>query len=312
MNLSKPIACLNHQIIKYCDLRLPVSDMGIVHGIAVTEMLRTFQGKLFEWDAHWDRFQKSAALTDIPIPEFDVLEIVQQIVEHNLGLIPQGNELGVIISATPGPNRTYLGQSAEIQPTFFAHTFELPGELWADATKSGQHLAISSIPQISPRCVPAAAKIRSRMNWYLAERDVSKRYPGSRPIVLDEYGFVRETSTANLFAVRDGRVLTAPEETVLPGICRAITIRLLQDMGANVRETNMTVDDLLQAQEIFTTSTPYCVLGVSRLNSASAGLDFPGEITKTLISHWDDYVGLKIHEQLRSIASVRQSMNSQA
>lgn len=307
MNNSEPIACLNRQIIHFCDLRLPVSDMGIVHGIAVTEMLRTFKGKLFEWEAHWDRFQKSAALTDIPLPEFDVLEVVQQIVEHNLSIIPPGNELGIIISATPGPNRTYQGQSAEIEPTFFAHTFVLPAELWANTTESGQHLAISSVPQISPRCVPPAAKVRSRMNWYLAERDVSKRYPGSRPIVLDEYGFVRETSTANLFAVRDGYVLTAPEETVLPGICRAISIRLLHEIGAQVRETNMTVDDLLQAQEIFTTSTPYCLMGVSRLNSASAGLDFPGEITRALIEKWNEYVGLDIHDQLRKIAIGRQS-----
>ncbi|TWT60227.1 aminotransferase class IV [Rubinisphaera italica] len=307
MKFSEPIACLNGQIVKASDLRLPVTDMGIVHGIAVTEMLRTFRGALFEWKAHWGRFQKSAELTDIPLPEFDILEIIEQMVIHNIQFLPEGNELGVIISATAGPNRTYLGQSAEIQPTFFAHTFELPGELWANATELGQHLAISSIPQISPRSVPPAAKVRSRMNWYLAERDVSKRYPGSRPIVLDEYGFVRETSTANLFAVRDGYVLTAPEETVLPGICRAITIRLLHQLGAEVRETNMTVDDLLQAQEIFTTSTPYCLMGVSRLNSASAGLDFPGEITRALIEKWNQYVGLDIHEQLRRIAFGRQS-----
>ncbi|MCA8990113.1 MAG: aminotransferase class IV, partial [Planctomycetaceae bacterium] len=218
-------------------------------------------------------------------------------------LTPEG-EQGVIISATPGLNATYIG-AGPTEPTFFAHTFELPAELWAKATQAGQHLAISSIIHPPPVSVPPTIKSRSRINWYLADRDVAQRYPGSRAILLDQAGFVRETSTANLFAVRDGRILTAPADTVLPGICRQFTIHFARELGYEVCEMNMTTDDLLQAQELFTTSTPYCLLGVSRLNSASAGLQFPGPVTEKLIQAWNELIGVNVHEQLREIARRR-------
>ncbi|MCG6158069.1 aminotransferase class IV [Rubinisphaera margarita] len=306
MSQLNPIAYLNERIIDAADLKLPVSDMGIVHGVSITEMLRTFRGRIFEWDAHWKRLENSAAVLGIPLPDQSrVAEAIKEIVDHNFQDLGEHGELGVILSATPGPNRTYVGAGAVIEPTFFAHTFELPGELWAPATLQGQHLAISSVPQVPDRCVPVAAKTRSRVSWYLADRDVQQRYPGSRAIVCDQFGFIRETTTANLFLVRDGELRTPAEETVLPGVTRAITIELAKELGLPFSVQEMTVDDLLQSQEIFTTSTPYCLLGVSRLNSAVAGLSCPGEFTQKLLEKWNERVGVDIHEQLRQQATSR-------
>ncbi|MCA8985310.1 MAG: aminotransferase class IV [Planctomycetaceae bacterium] len=300
------LAFLNGNFLPVEQLHISVFDQGVVHGVAITEMLRTFQGQLPRLEEHLLRLQASADLCglDVPFARADLREIAFRLVTHNWGQLEQPGELGLIISVTPGLNPTYTGKR-DCEPTCYMHTFELPGELWADATVAGQHLAVSQVPQIPTECVPANAKTRSRMAWYLADREVRTRYPGARAVVLDQYGYVRETSTANVFVVRSERLLTPPERDVLPGICRAVTLKLARDLGFDVCETPVTMDDLLQAEEIFTTSTPYALLGVSRLNSTSAGLQFPGPRTRQLLESWNSLVGLDIHGQLRDIADRR-------
>ena len=300
--MTEPLAYCNGEFLPARELTLSVFDQGIVHGLAVTEMLRTFGGNVFRWESHWGRLLNSAHLCHIPIREqaAAVRGATERIVEQNrVGLTDQ-QELGLIISATPGLNPTYTGNSHP-EPTLYVHSFVLPGHLWAAATEAGQHLAVSHVPQVPDACVPVTAKSRSRLNWHLADADVRQRYPGARAIVLDQYGYVRETSTANIFLVRNGTILTPAAETVLPGVSRQVTIELIDEMQLPFAEKAITIDDLLQAEEIFTTSTPYCLLGVSRLNSTAAGLNFPGPITARLLTAWNQKVGLDIHAQLRQM-----------
>ncbi|WP_349370661.1 branched-chain amino acid aminotransferase [Salinarimonas sp.] len=71
-------------------------------------------------------------------------------------------------------------------------------------------------------------------------------------LVLDMLGNVAETATANIFMARGGEVLTpAPNGTFLNGITRQRVIALLRESGATVRETTLTYDDFLAADEIF-------------------------------------------------------------
>lgn len=304
-------AYLNGEFIPVEELRLSAFDQGIVHGVAITEMLRTFSGQPFQLQAHLNRFEHSAQLCGIPlrIPRAEIADMLLQLIAQNALLVNSPQELGVILSATPGLNPTYTGRPPT-EPTLYAHTFLLPGELWAEATLTGQHLAVSLVPQVPDECIPVTAKTRSRLAWYLADRDVQQRYPGARAVLLDLHGYVRETSTANLFVVRSGRLLTPPATDVLPGIGRAVTLELAHQLGLDAHEIPLTMDDFLQAEEIFTTSTPYCLLGVSRLNSTAAGLQFPGPITSQLLNAWNELVGHDIHAQLRAMAHARRAKDS--
>lgn len=85
-------------------------------------------------------------------------------------------------------------------------------------------------------------------------------------LVLDMLGNVAETGTSNIFMAKDGEVLTpAANGTFLSGITRARTIRLLREGGATVTERVMTVRDLLDADEIFSTGNHSKVVPVTRI-----------------------------------------------
>ncbi len=79
---------------------------------------------------------------------------------------------------------------------------------------------------------------------------------GAMPLLLDEGGSALETSRANLFAVRGGRLETPPlDGRILPGIARARTIEFAAAIGIGVSERGMALTDLLDAEEVFLTGS---------------------------------------------------------
>jgi para-aminobenzoate synthetase/4-amino-4-deoxychorismate lyase len=74
------------------------------------------------------------------------------------------------------------------------------------------------------------------------------------PLVFDADGAPLETSRGNLFVVRDGAVLTPPTDgRLLPGIARARAIELARAAGIEVHERAIDIDELVSADEVFTT-----------------------------------------------------------
>jgi para-aminobenzoate synthetase / 4-amino-4-deoxychorismate lyase len=74
------------------------------------------------------------------------------------------------------------------------------------------------------------------------------------PVLVDEDGSVLEGTRSNLFAVRDGAVITPPTDgRILPGVARARTIEVARAAGIEVVERALSADDLATADEVFMT-----------------------------------------------------------
>lgn len=101
---------------------------------------------------------------------------------------------------------------------------------------------------------------------------------GSVPLLLDGDGAVLEASRASVFAVREGRLFTPPADgRILPGIARGRAIEVAGELDIGVGEGEMTLDDLLRADEAFLTGS---VRGVEPVGSVDgAALSPAGEVT---------------------------------
>src|SRR6185295_18589707 len=85
-------------------------------------------------------------------------------------------------------------------------------------------------------------------------------------LVRDMLGNVAETGTSNVFMVKDGVVMTPmPNRSFLNGITRQRVIGLLRESGAEVVETVLTVEDFLDADEIFSTGNYSKVVPITRI-----------------------------------------------
>ena len=74
-------------------------------------------------------------------------------------------------------------------------------------------------------------------------------------LMLDIDGFVSETNSTNVFMIKNGNVYTPYTNACLPGITRATVMQLCLDNDILVEERNLSVTELYNADEVFTTGT---------------------------------------------------------
>ncbi|WP_274424932.1 branched-chain amino acid aminotransferase [Chelativorans sp. YIM 93263] len=106
-------------------------------------------------------------------------------------------------------------------------------------------------------------------------------------LVLDMLGNVAETGTSNVFVVKDGQIFTpAPNGTFLSGITRARVMTLLGGAGMPVIERTLSVQDFMEADEIFSTGNHSKVVPVIGIEDRQLQ---PGPVAKkarTLYWEW--------------------------
>ena len=71
-------------------------------------------------------------------------------------------------------------------------------------------------------------------------------------------------------------------------------------LGLTVVKKNIEPFDVYEADEVFLTSTPFCILPAAKLNGLKIGDGKPGKITKKLLKAWSDLVGVDIVKQIKS------------
>ncbi|MGH7200927.1 MAG: aminotransferase class IV, partial [Planctomycetaceae bacterium] len=213
-------------------------------------------------------------------------------------------DLGIIVFVTAGLNPTYVPPAAVTGPTVCVHTFPLQFALWAEKCERGQHLVIPEVRQMPPRTLDPRIKTRSRMHWFLADRQARQVDPQASALALDGDGFITETSTGNFFIADAGGLRTPPPHKSLGGISQRVVRELAEELGLGYEEVDLRPKDVHRAAEAFTSSTPYCLLPVVRLDGRPIGDGRPGAVFRRLIDAWSGRVGVEILTQMRGSISI--------
>ena len=90
---------------------------------------------------------------------------------------------------------------------------------------------------------------------------------------------------------------TPTTDNCLAGITRETTLQLASKLGIKSLETTLQPYDLATSDEMFFTSTPYCIMPATRFNGISVGSGSVGPITKKLLKAWNELVGIDIIQQ---------------
>jgi branched-chain amino acid aminotransferase len=297
--MTEPIAFFNGQWIPASAAAISLDDAGFVQGTTVAEQLRTFGGKLFRLPQHLARLARSLEIVGVEpgMTLEQLVGIAEELAARNHALLPPGDDLGLSIVVTPGVYPTFASPGTN-RPTLCLHTYRLPFYLWAKKYRQGQRLATTGVQQVSERCWPSALKCRSRMHYYLADRQAACIDPDARALLLDAQGFVAEASTANVLIYRTAEGLVSPPlSKILHGISLSVVAELAGQLGIPFRERDLMIDDVATAEEVLLTSTSTCILPVTQLNGRSIGAGRPGRAFSRLISAWSATVGLDIAAQ---------------
>ena len=301
--MDEPIVYLSGRMVPASQASVKIYDGGIVLGATTTECTRTFKHKLYRIEDHVARLFRSLKYMrlDIGMSQEDMLRISEEVCERNAKLIKPEEELGLIHFVTPGEFKVYAGSAAggpPPTPTVCVHTFPMPFYLWADLLRVGAHCWTPSIRHVPPQCIDPKMKYRSRMHYFLADGETHAADPKAVTLLLDLDGNVTETGGANFLIAKDGGVLSPTTRNILPGVSRQVVIEMCADLGIPFVERDLQVHDVVNADEAFLSTTPYCLAPVTKLNGISIGKGVPGPMFKRLIDRWSLLAGLDIVAQI--------------
>ncbi len=308
--MTEPLVYLRGELVPASQAHVAIFDAGIVLGATVTEMTRTFRREPYRLDDHMDRLFRSLKYTrmEIGITKAELAKVSRELVAHNAKLADPEDELGLIHFVTAGEFPVYAGsagRAARLTPTVCAHTFPMPFELWAPKLDTGVHLVTPSIRHVPPQCYDPKMKYRSRMHYYLADKEAQLVDPDASALLLDLAGNVTETGGANFLIVEQGAIVSPTLTNTLPGISRQTVIELADKLGIPFIVKDFQVHSVINADEAFTATTPYCLMPVTKINGLPIGDGRPGPIWKKLMGAWSELVGIDIERQIRDIAKRR-------
>jgi branched-chain amino acid aminotransferase len=145
------------------------------------------------------------------------------------------------------------------------------------------------------------------MHWYLADEQARLVDPKASALLLDRDDNITETATANIFIIQHGRLVTPTARNTLHGISQQVVTELAEQLELRVEIRDFQTYDVVNADEVFTSSTPYCILPVTKINGKPIGTGEPGQVFQDLLRSWGRLVNLDIAAQMQSGALERKS-----
>lgn len=301
-------AWVDGRFVPAAGLGLPVGDAGFVLGATVTEQFRTFRGRIFLPAEHLRRLAESLRIVGVePVASLEALgAAAADVAAHNHALLAASRpdadlppDLGVVMFVTPGDlPAQHAGRAGA--PRAVVHSFPLAFRSWAAAYDTGVALRSVSVRQVPEGCWPLRTKVRSRLHYFLADREAQAAEPGARAVLAHADGRISETSTANVAVVSRGMITSPPPTDALAGVSLGHARRLAERLGIAWHERSLTAADLAAADEILLTSTPSCVLAATRFDGRPVGHGSPGPVFRTILAAWSADVGLDIAAQARA------------
>ncbi len=227
-----------------------VFDSVVQGGDAVWEGLRVYDGRIAEFEEHLDRLFNSAhALCFERVPG---REDVKSAVFETLMANRMRDEVHVRLTLTRGKKVT---SGMDPRNNQYGCTLIVLAE-WKKPVyrHDGIRLVTASVRRNSPQTLDSKIHHNNILNNILAKIEANVA-GADDAIMLDLDGFVSETNATNIFIVRRGRLATPHADACLPGITRALVMRLASSNEISVTEKNISLTEVYTADEVFTTGT---------------------------------------------------------
>lgn len=254
-------------------------DHGFLYGIGLFETLRVYQGEIALLDKHYQRMAFGAKNLGIEmtLSMEEWKEAIEMTIKAN-GL--RNAYVRVDLSAGDMGPGLYTGEYENPHWIIFARPLPLfPDNFY----RSGKQLKVlrtrRNMPEGEIRC-----KSHNFLNNHLAKREIAQ-LKNTEGLFLTRRGYLAEGITSNLFFVYN-RILYTPDikTGIIPGTRREFVMELARKSGLTVREGLYTLEDLLQADEVFLTNAIQEIVPISSVNGKTVSDGTRGPVTGQLLS----------------------------
>ncbi|MBT5274138.1 MAG: aminotransferase IV [Flavobacteriales bacterium] len=241
---------INGELLHRDQAKISVFDSAVQGGDAVWEGVRIYDGRIFCFEKHLNRLMESAKSMDFSnVPS---VEEVKNAVFSTLKANGMKDDTHIRLTLTRGEKIT-SGMNPKLNQ--FGCTLIVLAE-WKSSIFYGKELRLvtSNIRRNSPLCLDSKIHHANLINNILAK--IEANYAGADDaLMLDLDGFVAETNATNIFMIKNGLVITPFPKACLPGITRSLIIEICKNNNIPIVEQDISVTELYNADEVFTTGT---------------------------------------------------------
>ena len=279
---------LNGQILPINQAQVSVMDRGFIFGDGIYEVLSVYGGRVFRFDEHMDRMERSLTECRIPNPHSrtEWRAIAQSLLDH--ADAPKADAHLVYLQITRGVAMREHAMLPGLTPTVFMMV--QPMAMPSDAQRA-QGIACVSAEDF--RWQKAHIKSTSLLGAVMA-RQISVD-AGAVETVMFREGYLSEAAASNIWVVKNGVVMGPPKNNlVLEGIRFGVLETLCRDLGIGYELRRLTREDVSEADELLITSATKEVLAITTLDSQPVGNGRPGPVYQALYAA---YQGLKAQAQ---------------
>ncbi|PKR78326.1 D-amino-acid transaminase [Halalkalibacillus sediminis] len=271
----------NNQLVQREEAIIDMEDRGFQFGDGVYEVIRIYEGKFFLMNEHLERLQYSLTETGI---EFDIkkgklAEQLEDLAEKN-----QIDDGAIYIQITRGIAPRSHPYPTEAIPTLMAYPIPISRPI--KLQESGAKVILEE----DVRWLRCDIKSLNLLGNVMAKQ-TAKEAEAFEAILYRNPEHVTEGSSTNVFIVKDGKVITHPANNfILNGITRRYIHHLSNQLGITFEEDVFSVDELLNADEVFLASTTSEVMPVTQIDDYTIGNGEPGSISRKLLDEFFKHV----------------------
>jgi len=282
-------AYVDGKFVELTDAQISLHDAGLQHGVGLFATMRAFEGHVFRLAAHVDRLIASArelGLTD-QLRQDPLCEAVESTLKKNnlanarIRLTVTGGDMSLLSSTAEGKKKhTPTIAITVTEPTVY------PDELFEKGV-----LVILADPKENPFDPMSGHKTLNYWSRLRALASAAGAGAGEA-LFFSVTNHLCGGAVSNVFLIKDQTLFTpfargeeangAIPSPVRPGITRAAVIELAEELDLPVERRMLSINDILEADEIFLTNSSWLILPVVRVEKETIKSGTPGEITTRL------------------------------
>ena len=291
--MNKNIIYFNGRFCNEDEACISPLNRGLMYADGIFETFRGYGGKVFAIDEHYARLQRSASFLKIGVP-FNCAELrtlLSKLLDKN-HLTAKDSRIRLTIIRGKGESGLFPDTKAESEVII---TVEEVSSGVKELQEKGLEIVLVESIKIDPRSPLASHKTLNYIPGIIALGEVREK-GGREGIYLNYEGNVVEGVTSNIFIVKDGKLKTPPLSSgLLPGITRDTVIKCAAICDITVEEIAITKEDLLNADEIFITSSVREVVPVIKFEGRQFNI---GSATKKILLSYREFVKISLLSQV--------------
>lgn len=272
------------RFVREQDAKISVFDRSYLYGEGSFETLRAYDGTLSFLNLHYYRLRENcrALGLDLPLDEFAFGRMLQQLINRNK---MSDAYVRVTVSAVGMTLGMDLPRRLPVQIVAFCRPLHERPATWY--SRGAKLIVAQTVTADQPRL--ATIKSTNYLSKMFARREANAA-GAADALLTGARGRILEGSASNLFAIKNGRLMTPPiADGVLPGVTRSVVLGIADTLDIPWREAHFTATTLREADEIFITGSTSEILPIAEVVGICK-IKAPGPVTKLLATAYRNLV----------------------